>query len=322
MKKKFYFTFEEFLSVIPFIRDSLVRDLAFYTAFSSVYDQDYVDALNLLIAELDSIVENKIKIKEVKVMTKDIYDKMILFRELLNFMDSYLLLATGLTVAPKDWPFKQTRKCITNKNVDGAILGLLGFKQLIDDNFDALEAVGYTDVKFVDFKTKLTALSALNETRNLKIEEKVLVINDNIVFFNKVFDQIRTIAKVGKNLFRISAPKKADDYTISKLLKRITHHVGKDAKVKPDAWIQGTLTDLLSGAKLKGVSVWTDSCNTVVITDENGFFKIGVTADITKMIFATLKNYIIVQEDIVIMKGITLQHDMEMEMVPLSTESA
>ena len=238
MKRLFSITVSELVSVCKMIKDSLVRDIADFLAYKPKYNSAFVAALLLRIADLTDLVENKIKIGEVKKLTDKLYEAAEKFRPVLTSIEGYVDDADAeedseLTVALGDFRFKQAREAIGEKDIDLAVIELQTVWKLMDDNFDVLEPLGYTDVIHSDFGAKVTAIDKQNTDRNIMVEAKEAMVQANLVFLNAMYKDIMRIAADGKRVYKYTDPQKTRDYTLSVLRKRITHVVVESAPDVP-----------------------------------------------------------------------------------------
>lgn len=313
MQRAFNCKIEEFPSVAKMMRDSFVRDLTAFTNYKPKYDQPYVDALDLKCTKLTDLVENKIKIAEMKKMTSDLYAMSDGIRDLLNKLQGYVEDAQGLTVGVKSFRFKEARAYIDKHDIDGLLAELLIIKQLTVDNKDALETEGYTSIQQTSFSDAITNIDQLHKQRNLKEDEKEAVIQANIVFLNELWQELSKIAADGKRLYKKSDPEKTGDYTFSTLLRRISNQSAENTK-KYDSKFTGITKDFETLAILDGVKVWSNDNMDGATSDETGKYILPVNYSTVTTIYASYTGYNNYEMEIdEISQGAIVDMDIEME---------
>ena len=132
----------ELPTVATFLRESLVRDLADFTAYIPDFDGAYVAALNTKIVDVDAIVNPKKLTGELKLMTERIAINEYSLQELMSKLEGYVKRAAGLTVSVKDFGIKEVRVNYAQDDQEGLDSALGYLLQNITDNFLALKTKG------------------------------------------------------------------------------------------------------------------------------------------------------------------------------------
>ena len=313
MKATFNFRLEEFPTVCNSIRDSFERDMPEFTAYSVKYNKSYLDALDLKIAKMDNIVNNKIKIGELKQMTTDLYEKTESLRPELAKIEGYVINVEGLTVPAKNFRFKEARNGIGSKDMESVLLEIKTIKKLLKDNMTVLTAEGYTKKMDDDFGALIADIDTKNKTRNLKVDEKEAVVQDNMVFFNGLYKDIKKIADIGKRIYRYINKEKTGDYTIRTILGRISNRTPRGAKKKGNAFVEGVTKDFETEAIVGGVKVWTNDNTKGMVSGVDGRYRLKVVAETCETIFASKDGYVLYEDELDIDAGVTMELDIEIE---------
>ncbi len=306
---------EEFLTCAKEQDGNLANDILEFADYKSIFTNQWQDAYHTKVLGLDDIVMNKLMIAELKQMNSDIGIMAERERDSLNKIEGWANDGVGMTVAAKDFGFSGARKGINNGNWDKLVLSNNQIKAAIVANFGILGPLGLTTVKRDAFFSEIAAIDALNTAKNLKEEKKKQVVAANLVFFNDVYADMMFIADTGKRLYKISNPKKAEAYTISKILRRITHKVKKENTVIIDSHITGLIYSLETGEELEGAKVWTNNNLTGMLTKADGIFSVGGEAANTTKLYVSCTGYKDKVIDIEIDKGVTMELDVDMEVV-------
>ena len=316
MKKLFILTVSELVSFCKMVRDSLVRDLADFTIYKPKYDNAFVTALNLRIADLTDLVENKIKIGEVKKLTEALYALADGLRPFLTSYEGYVEDASGLSVGIKDFRFKQVRDAIGERDIDLLVIEVQTTWKLMDDNLAKIQPEGYTDEMHSSFKVLIEDIDTKNTERNLKVDEKEAMIQANMMFLNSIYKDIMKIAKDGKRIYKYTNPEKTGDYTMMAIRRRISNiPVKKDETLKEDAIITGIAMDFETEAPMLNVKIWTNNHTTAVYSDVNGVYTLKVNAETLTTLYAAFENYEDYEDDVEVEAGVTMELNIEMEKV-------
>lgn len=320
MKKTFNFRIEEMPSTCEMIRDSFARDLPEFTTYAAKYNATYLSALDLKLKTLDNLVNNKIKMGEVKKMTEVLYGATDSLRPMLSKIEGYVISAEGLTVPVKNFRFKEAREKISGKDMEGVLLENKTIKKLLEDNMDAVKAEGYTAAKHTEFSNLISEIDTQNRTRNLKVDEKEAMIQANMVFLNGIFKEIKKIADIGKRLYIFTDKEKTGDYTFSKIIGRISNRTPKEPKKKGNSSIEGVVKDFETEVVMAGVKVWTNDNVKGVISGVDGVYKLSVMAENCTEIHASMKGYTDFKEELEMDAGVVMELDVEMEKITIINE--
>ncbi|MEI6123855.1 MAG: carboxypeptidase-like regulatory domain-containing protein [Bacteroidota bacterium] len=295
----------------------MTRDLTAFKNYKPKYVQAFLDALILRLADLVNLVDNKIKMGEVKKMTEDLYGEVEGMRPMLYSYEGYVEDAEEagtLNEAMKDFRFKFLRKAISSKDVDKVILEALTNWQTIDNNLTPIKDQGYTDAMHTAYQDMIADIDSKNTTRNLKMEEKEAIVQANMDFLNGIYKDCMRICNDGKRIYKYTSKDKLKDYTMSAIRRRISNiPAAATAKKVGDAYIAGQVRDFETEEPLANKKVWTNDNLTGVMTDADGRYKIKVDSGKVTNIYCEIPLYDKFDEDVEVEAKVTMELDIEME---------
>ena len=231
-----------------FILSSMQGSLADFTAFSPDYNAAFMTTSNADLAAVEALINPKQLTKELKVITKRIYSNQTLLRSKLDYLEGYINRATGLTLDKKDFGISEARK----KNNIGDIEGLIGALSFlignvnIAANLTALAAKGFTPTQNTALTTLRDALKADNLAQNNKINDRNNKVIVNYGRLNAFWDRIIDVTDAGKRIYKVTAPNRLDDFTMTKLKARIRQE-------RNNTRFEGAV--MSSGSPLKGAKI-------------------------------------------------------------------
>jgi hypothetical protein len=228
--------------------DSYSRDDDDFITFKpNKYTPAFLTALLAKQTAVNDIVNPVVLTAELKQITIRLHGNMIGLRNPMNWLQGYVNDATGLTVPAKDFGISQVRKSVNKgdaESLDGNLKTLL---INIDNNMTKLSDVGYTDAMRNALKDAKAEIFKDNAQQNKKIDERGLLVAENLGTINDFLKDIKAIWTDGKLLYKITDKVRVKDYTNSELLKRIRHDelhtiitgsvYNKEGKIEPGAKI-------------------------------------------------------------------------------------
>jgi hypothetical protein len=288
--------------------------MAAFTAYMSNYNQAYLASFDTMLANLQNIVNNKIKIAELKVITERLYNSLYEMQKQLSLIEGIVMRTSGLTIKAKDFRIVETRKMIFNNNIEAVAIEASHVVANISNNKTVLQAKGLTVQMQSSFQTLLTNIMQDTILQNVKTDEKEAVVQENLAFFNEAYTNIKDIADVGKRLFKYTDKEKLEDYTVNKIKNRITRKVEKKAtEIKMNASIEGVARDFETQALMAGVKVWSNASAGFVMTNDKGYFKLPVNAEEAETLYAEFVGYKPNETDIELDAGVDMINDIDME---------
>ena len=223
--RKFNIRIEEMPVVGHFLLKSFETDMAHFQAYSPDFNPAYKAAFQAKLLEAENIINPQKLLAELKKITNILYSDSESLRTLLQPLEGYVKRAENLTVLPKDFGILELRKKINNKNIEGVIESLKVLFQNIDDNLPALQAKGFTNQAYDKLKAIRDNIKLQNQKQNEKISQKQSLVDENIEILNQLWDMMSNIMDAGKRIARSNPKVHPDNYTKTKLQKRVNREI-------------------------------------------------------------------------------------------------
>lgn len=205
---------EEFSPVAGFLKDSFAVDrvalASKFAKFTPQFEADF-NAQRLLVNNLDSTL---VLTQEQKEVTALLYSKADEINTELNFLSFYFRDA-GLDASL----ITKIKKNLTARNIEGACLKLSDIIQYINANQTLLESKGMASTYSADLANSKLYLETKNEVQNTVKNAVKSLYNANRASYDNLYSYISTICDAGKIMYKGQV--KADEYTISKIIKRM-----------------------------------------------------------------------------------------------------
>ena len=143
-------------------------------------------------------------------------------RHPLNLLDIQIVAAAKaqtLTVAAKAMGLGPVRAAINNRNIEGLELALGDLLQLIGTNQQALTAKGMKPKALTDLRAARQGLGLSNTTQDSGRLDSVELTAENIKAANALWVLVAEILRTGRLLYKETNPKRAQGFTMARLLK-------------------------------------------------------------------------------------------------------
>lgn len=206
--------YEEYPAIGDALIASVTRDQRELAQHYKMMDSDFVTGFQTAIDAVREAASVLAKTEELKSVTKKLYgladeaNKKLLF--LLDYAED-----AGLETAA----ISGIRSKFTTRNIEGAVRDLREVLPYLEDHKSALDA-GDMPGKFLDyFPQILPQLEAWNAEQIAIISNRKSLVEANKALFENAYDYISKVSNRGKKVFKNTVKK--DDYTISKLLKKV-----------------------------------------------------------------------------------------------------
>ena len=124
-----------------------------------------------------------------------------------------------LTVAGKDMGLGPVRETINNRNIEGLDLALGGLIGLVEVNQQALTDRGMKAKSLTDLREARQSLGLQNTTQDSGRLESVELTAENIKAANDLWEDVAEILRVGRLLYKETNKKRAQAFTMARLLK-------------------------------------------------------------------------------------------------------
>jgi translation elongation factor EF-1beta len=227
--RKFTLRIEEMPVVGGFLLRSFEANISEFQAYSPDFNPAYKAAFRAKLETVESIVNPKKLQGELKKVTDDMYASTESFRAQLQLLEGYIKRAENLTILPKDFGISALRKNIAKKDQEAILENLKVLFQNIDANLAAIQAKGFTAAAYDKLKSTRDSIKTANLSQNEKMNQKQKLVEENIGILNELWDIMNNIMDAGKRIAKSNTKLRIDDYTKTKLQKRVRHVSTKPA---------------------------------------------------------------------------------------------
>jgi len=213
---------EELLPIAKFTLFSLKRDVTEFTAFSSQFNEQYVTELEALITQVESVIEPETDTLALKLLTQKNEQYFQDLQKALLIIEGYLKLAKKeIKITPSAFGLSSLRKNLYKHDIEAVLNGIKIVTVNMQTYSATLEAKGMpaTTVKSLQ---DLQIVLAENKQKQFEIKSsRARLTQDNTAQLNTLYQKLIEIFTIGKVLYKTSNPAKYNDYTFSKLLKKV-----------------------------------------------------------------------------------------------------
>lgn len=229
-EKKFNCKMEDVPVITGFVLKSMENDKVDFLAYSPVFADPFMDNVQSKQAVCMELVKPKDVVKQQKVITQQIAEKLNELRVSLNPVEGYLKLAANtLDIQVADFGLRDLRTDISKSNVEGVISESQSLIASLKRNEATLQTKGLKLEMVVALTALVAEITSLNQQQNNLKNKRSRVASDNIKDFNDLWDILGTILDAGRAMYRGSDDVKLREYTLSNLLKRVHNENGADA---------------------------------------------------------------------------------------------
>jgi hypothetical protein len=220
--KKFRCKIEEVPVLGEFIVNSAEKDINDFNNYSAVFTINYLATIRAKIEVCNELIKSSIITKELKSVTRQLYDKSKKLRVKLNALEGYFKLgADNLDIAVKDIDLKSVRSDISRHNIEGLILNMKVILNIVKRNQAVLETQGLQQKLIEQIESQLQEINSLNEKQNEFISKRNRLTDANIEKFNDLWKSLQPILNTARAIYKGVDEVKLKDYTITILKKRI-----------------------------------------------------------------------------------------------------
>lgn len=213
---------EELLPISKFTFFSLKRDITEFTAFSSQFNEQYVTDFEALIKQVESVIEPEADTLALKLLTQKNEQYFQDLQKVLLIIEGYLKLAKKeIKITPAAFGLSQLRKSYYKHDLEAVLNGIKIVTGNVQTYSSTLEAKGMPATTTKDLQDLQIGL-AENKEKQFEIKSsRAQLTQDNTSLLNTLYQKLVEIFTIGKVLYKNSNPAKYNDYTFSKLLKKV-----------------------------------------------------------------------------------------------------
>jgi hypothetical protein len=205
-----------------FIVNSAEKDIDDFNSYSPVFTINYLAAIRSNIDVCKELVKSSVVTKELKSVTRKLYDESNNLRIKINSLEGYLKLgAENLDIAVKDTGIKSIRANISKHNIEGLVTNMQSTLVAVKRNLPVLEAQGLKQTLIDEIELQIRGINSLNEKQNELISKRNRLTNANIEKINNLWNSLKPILNAAKAMYSSVDEVKLKDYTVAQLKKRI-----------------------------------------------------------------------------------------------------
>ena len=213
---------EELPSICMFSSSNLKRDLVDFSAFSPLFNPDYLAGYNDRIFKVTQLIHPESETLELKIISRRIHETFNGLLDLMNRLSGYIALAKlEQTISQADFGIKYLRKSITSHDAEGVIQALHTIIVNINKYLVELKAQGMPDDLGPLLSGMLTSIVNDKQKQVGILGNRKSIVQNNVESFNGLYDQLTEILKVGKILYKLTNYSKLREYTFSELIKNV-----------------------------------------------------------------------------------------------------
>ncbi len=201
---------------------SLTRDQADFAAYSPRYTPEFVTNYKTDITSALELVEPKSETMEQKLITRRMYFTLGQLSDPISHLSGYLKLANSqLNLTSTDFGITHLRRCITKRDVEGAMKGLQTIIEKISRHREPLYALGLSDDLVKKFTDAADLIAADKQKQYDIITNRRMIVESNIALLNGLNTKLNEILAIGKILYKSTSTAKAHEYTFADLKKQV-----------------------------------------------------------------------------------------------------
>ena len=223
LEQRSYRCKDEELSVV--CRNALIcikRDLADFTAFSPIFNEDYLSRFDEKINLVDELVSPKTETVELKKITKRLYQTIDGLLEPAGKIRGYLLLTKkSINISAKDFGLTSLRLKIVTKDAEGVRQNLLLVISSLKKYQEPLTAAGLSEELIGQLESAVTSITDDNRQQFEIVSKRKSIVQKNLKVLNELYEQLTEILNVGKLLYKSNNSMKAQEYTFNSLMKSV-----------------------------------------------------------------------------------------------------
>ena len=223
LERKFTCAAVDMPTIGGFVYNAGMRDQAEIEAVIPVIDDTFMAAFLAKLNEVKEVVSPTVLIQQTALVTVQLKQLALDVLPKVRQLDIFVVLAgSSLDVKPEEVGIKAVRKAVRKGDMEGLMQKLNTLNVMIANNFDALEAVGFTEAMQTELEGLRTAIDTKNQLQQTMMEQRNQLTNNNLELLNTfATDFMEKLMRVGRLFYLENNPTKAKDYTMAQLKKRV-----------------------------------------------------------------------------------------------------
>ena len=214
---------EEFAPLGEFMLESFKKDQVEIESRFPVLDVAYLNRFEGQLGRVKGLESTLIFDTDEKTVTRDLYAEADGLSKELNYLSVYF----------KDSGFETKsitvlKEHLADRNIEGALLELTGVSQYAKVNSGVLVSKGMKATFPDDLDAIYASMTAKNVLQNSIMDARKTLVDANSADYDLLYDFVSDVGKKGKIIFE--GTRRADAYTISKIIKRLRAPARKDGE--------------------------------------------------------------------------------------------
>jgi len=230
MNRNFGCKYEELPVLCGFCATSLARDLDDFTAYSPIFDAAYLTAFKARIDAVSKLHQPQSETVGLKVMTRQMYQRLDELITLVNYLSGYLQLAREeVPISARDFGLVKLRYSARSRNVENVLMLLHLVEGNINKYKTALMAKGLTEELMTRLADLWKQLVEDKDRRYAQVSNRAALVQFKQGLLQELYHQLSEICNVGKILYRQTDQAKLNDYTLARMMDQVRRSTKQEA---------------------------------------------------------------------------------------------
>lgn len=229
-KVPYSFKNEELIPFCDFVFSSYTANQPAFIDYSPNYGGDHLSGCINTRDTVDRAINPKTLTAKLKGVTRALYAHLDNGLNIIDDVERYCEKGK-VPLTKKDLEITRTRRKCHSRDAEGAIRGFKLMRELIGPHLAVLEEQGYTKSKQERLIKLIKDINDNNVLQNSIINERAVLVQNNIGRVCELWEKITDILKTGKIIYKTD-PAKRITYTQTRILERIRQNRDKDSGVK------------------------------------------------------------------------------------------
>jgi hypothetical protein len=206
----------------------LRRDLLDFTAFSPVFNENYIDEFEKKINLVDELVCSKTETNELKNITRRLHETMdSLVEPTAKIRNCLFVTKKTIGLSAKDFGLAMLSRKISDRNAEGTRKNLLHAITFLENHREQLATAGFNDDIIEQFRDALSSITEDNERQINIVRKRKAIVQKNMPVLNDLYAQLTYILNTGKAVYKGVNIMKYKEYSINSLKKSVRRQIGK-----------------------------------------------------------------------------------------------
>jgi hypothetical protein len=200
----------------------LKRDLTDFTAFSSAFNENYVNEFEKKVNLVDELVCPKTETNELKKIIRRLYETMDSLVDPIAKIRGYLFLMKKTGEVPaKDFGLAMLSRKISDRNAKDTHHNVLHAIAFLEKYKEQLVSMGFNDDIIDLFKDAASSIMEDNQLQFNIISKRKAIVQNNLSALNSLYAQLMHILNTGKSIYKGVNIMKYKEYSFTSLRKNV-----------------------------------------------------------------------------------------------------